>query len=92
MRLSDVNVALFSHIQQMAQQQQSLRCVIKGNEIEVTGSMVRIAEFREELQKSLALKSSPRDLSGAQGVSSSLAEFEIQYHFPPFKHPLCSSV
>lgn len=62
-----MNVALFSCIQQVAQKQQKLRCVIKGNEIEVAGSMVHIAEFREELQKCVALKSNQHDLSGAQG-------------------------
>ena len=57
-----MNVALFSCIQQVAQKQQNLRCVIKGNEIEVAGSMVHIAEFREELQKCVALKSNQHDL------------------------------
>ncbi|KAL5471248.1 hypothetical protein EMCRGX_G029343 [Ephydatia muelleri] len=72
LRLSDVNVALFSCIQQVAQKQQNLRFVIKGNEIEVAGSIMHIAEFREELQKCVALKSNQHDLSGAQGVLSSL--------------------
>ena len=60
-----MNAALLYCIQRTLQQEQRLRSVCNGNDIEVTGPWQLVAEFREML-RSEAAKCSPRDRGPAE--------------------------